>query len=172
MCIVRCCLKEQNALLNYLEEQDRAVINGMAGTGKTLMAIEKAKRHAVNGERVLFLCYNRFLMNHLRNSYPIDHVDYYTLDALACKLCNTSMPDMALLSEKLGEMYFSEEFEYKHIIIDEGQDFGQNCIEESDIITSLQMLVLDNDFNTAYNSKYIKMQFTSTVSIDKRIKET
>ena len=29
-------------LLNYLEEQRSAVINGAAGTGKTMIAIEKA----------------------------------------------------------------------------------------------------------------------------------
>ena len=40
-----------------------------------------------------------------------------------------------------------EEFSYKHIIIDEGQDFGQSNIEENNIIDSLRMLVLDNDFN-------------------------
>ena len=39
-------LREQVALLNYLEEQNNAIINGFAGTGKTVMAIEKAKIHS------------------------------------------------------------------------------------------------------------------------------
>ena len=51
-------LREQMLLLNYLEEQNNAVINGLAGTGKTIMAVEKARRHADEGEKVLFLCYN------------------------------------------------------------------------------------------------------------------
>ena len=54
-------LKEQVALLNYLEEQNCAIINGMAGTGKTVMALEKARRHSDNNEKVLFLCYNFYL---------------------------------------------------------------------------------------------------------------
>ena len=51
-------LGEQSGILNFLTEQRCAVINGAAGTGKTLIAVEKARRHALNGESVLFLCYN------------------------------------------------------------------------------------------------------------------
>ena len=140
-------LKEQVALLNYLEDQDRAVINGIAGSGKTLMAVEKAKRHSLCGEKVLFLCYNKYLMQHLRSTYELENVDFYTIDGLACKLCNTPTADLDLLAAKLGEMYDSKSFPYKHVIIDEGQDFGQDRIEEADIISTLQLLVLDNDFN-------------------------
>lgn len=140
-------LKEQVSLLNYLDEQDRAVINGMAGTGKTLMAVEKAKRHGAAGEKVLFLCYNRYLSDYLKTKYAYDNVEYYTIDGLACKLCNTSEPDLNKLNEVLENMYYSQNFPYKHIIIDEGQDFGQNQMEESEIISVLQQLVLDNDFN-------------------------
>ena len=34
-------LKEQSAVLNFLDEQRTAVINGAAGTGKTLVAVER-----------------------------------------------------------------------------------------------------------------------------------
>jgi KaiC/GvpD/RAD55 family RecA-like ATPase len=51
--------------LEYLEEQNNAIINGLAGTGKTVMAIEKARRHAYKGEKVLFLCYNTKLKDYL-----------------------------------------------------------------------------------------------------------
>ena len=43
------------------------LIAGATGTGKTVMAVEKAKRHADNGEKVLFLCYNSFLKDYLQN---------------------------------------------------------------------------------------------------------
>lgn len=38
-------IKEQCNLLDYLEEQRSAVINGAAGTGKTMIAIEKARNY-------------------------------------------------------------------------------------------------------------------------------
>jgi hypothetical protein len=45
---------EQNGLLDYLDEQPTAVIQGSAGTGKTLLATEKARRLS-ESDRVLFL---------------------------------------------------------------------------------------------------------------------
>lgn len=58
-------LHEQYRLLDFLEEQNSAVINGAAGTGKTMIAVEKARRHSINGEKVLFMCYNRLLCDYL-----------------------------------------------------------------------------------------------------------
>lgn len=52
--------KEQSFLLDYLEEQEYAAIHGMAGTGKTILAVQKAQRLSENGQ-VLFLCFNRLL---------------------------------------------------------------------------------------------------------------
>ena len=62
-------LKEQANILNFLDEQPYAVINGAAGTGKTMIALEKARRHAENGDKVLFLCFNRFLRDYCKTNY-------------------------------------------------------------------------------------------------------
>jgi len=48
---------EQMSILENLEENDRLLIKGSAGTGKTLLAREAATREARQGKRVLFLCY-------------------------------------------------------------------------------------------------------------------
>lgn len=48
-------IAEQCNLLNYLEEQRSAVINGAAGTGKTMIALEKARRHSAKNEKVIFV---------------------------------------------------------------------------------------------------------------------
>lgn len=143
--VFKVMLKEQVALLNYLEEQNSAVINGMAGTGKTVLAVEKAKRHAEKNEEVLFLCYNAFLKDYLIENYSHSHIGFYTIDGIACKLCNTSEPDYALLKTTLEDMYFDGSFPYQHIIIDEGQDFGQNKINETEIIDLLKSNVLDDE---------------------------
>ncbi|WP_035765015.1 NERD domain-containing protein [Butyrivibrio sp. NC2002] len=138
-------LKEQVALLNYLEDQNTAIINGLAGTGKTVMAIEKARRHSENNEDVLFLCYNAFLKDHLKEAYPYSHVHYYTIDGLACKLCETNHPDYTLLKKKLEDMYYEGTFPYKHVIIDEGQDFGKSDLEEEKIIEYLKDNAIDDE---------------------------
>ena len=62
-------LKEQYKILDFLDEQPIAVINGAAGTGKTMVAVEKARRHSAQGDRVLFLCFNRMLRDYLDQQY-------------------------------------------------------------------------------------------------------
>lgn len=143
-------LSEQIALLNYLEEQHEAIINGMAGTGKTVMAIEKAKRHADKNEKVLFLCYNYYLKEYLKNNYANQYIDYYTIDGLTCDMCKISKADYSILKDYLTETYINSSFPYKHIIIDEGQDFGKSDLDEVNIIELLKENVLHNDDGTFY----------------------
>ena len=50
--------EEQMTLLDSLAAHPRAAIEGAAGTGKTLLAMEKARRLAITGQRVLLLCFN------------------------------------------------------------------------------------------------------------------
>ncbi|MCQ2515468.1 MAG: ATP-binding domain-containing protein [Saccharofermentans sp.] len=153
-------LSEQKCILDFLVEQKTAVIQGVAGTGKTLIALEKARRHADNGEKVLFLCYNKFLRNHLFENNNHINVDYYTIDAFACKMCNTPQADYNALKNVLEDSYFNETFPYQHIIIDEGQDFGQDNIEENDIIQLLETIIVDNyKVNGSFYIFYDSMQF-------------
>lgn len=52
---------EQYAALDAMHTNQRVVFEGPAGTGKTLLAIEAARRGAAAGRRVLLLCFNRLL---------------------------------------------------------------------------------------------------------------
>lgn len=164
-------INEQARLLNYLEEQPVAVINGVAGSGKTLIALEKARRCAERGESVLFLCYNRFLRDHLKESFKYDNVSYYTIDGLSCKLCGISIPDIKKLAEKLEELFVEGEFPYKNIIIDEGQDFGKNEIEETNIISLLETIVLDETINGTFYVFYDKLQLVQGEKIPEYIQD-
>jgi superfamily I DNA/RNA helicase len=50
--------KEQVAVLDFFEQNRRVIVEGCAGSGKTLIAIEKAARAVRGGKRVLMLCFN------------------------------------------------------------------------------------------------------------------
>ena len=154
-------LYEQYKLLDYLEDQNMAVINGAAGTGKTMLAVEKARRNSIEEEPVLFLCYNRLLCDRLNTTYKnsdskacrrqFKNVDFMTVSLLA-KEKTGNFKDYDGLLEWLYECADDpEKFGYKHVIVDEGQDFGlieaalgseegkKNC----SIIDTLQEIVLD-----------------------------
>lgn len=53
--------EEQYQALQAADENDRCLFSGGAGTGKTMLALELAKRRAAAGDRVALLCYNRIL---------------------------------------------------------------------------------------------------------------
>ena len=167
-------LKEQSNLLNFLEEQPYAVINGAAGTGKTMIAVEKARRHAESGDKVLFLCYNKMLVDFLKENHHHENIFYYTIDKLACDLCRTAKPQYDLLEEKLYDLYVNGKFPYNHIIIDEGQDFGKEGIEESNIIDTLESIILDdNEKNKGtFYLFYDKNQLVQGFQIPKYISES
>ncbi len=58
---------EQLSLLAGLDQNPRLIINGPAGSGKTLMAVEKAKCEAARGQKTLLICSSDILAEHLQH---------------------------------------------------------------------------------------------------------
>ena len=61
--------EEQYDRLDELEENDRCLLTGAAGTGKTMLAMEYAKREAGKGARVLLICFNKLLGDWIRRRF-------------------------------------------------------------------------------------------------------
>lgn len=137
-------LDEQKILMDFLEQQRSATINGAAGTGKTMLALEKARRLAENNEHVLFLCYNKELKDYLSLSFRHPFISFYTLDAFNLKVTGGMDQNYRMLETYLSHVYLEQkEFAYSHVIIDEGQDFGQSGMEERKIIENLDIIMKD-----------------------------
>lgn len=73
--------KQQLECLSVLDSRPRVIVEGAAGTGKSVLALEAARREARAGRRVLVLCFNKLLSSQLRSSVreadieiEIDHV--------------------------------------------------------------------------------------------------
>ena len=58
--------EEQFSRVDELEANPRCLFEGAAGTGKTLLALEYARRAGRSGSKVLLLCFNRLLGEWLR----------------------------------------------------------------------------------------------------------
>ncbi len=58
--------EEQYEVLEMLEANARCLFRGAAGTGKTVLSLEYARRAASAGAQVLLVCYNRLLGETLR----------------------------------------------------------------------------------------------------------
>ncbi len=57
--------EQQITVLRMLRTQSRLLIEGSAGSGKTLLAVCLAREHAALGKSVLLTCFNRNLAEHL-----------------------------------------------------------------------------------------------------------
>ena len=118
--------REQSTLLDYLIEQRKVTIQGTAGTGKTLIAVEEAKRLSDEGRKVLFLCFNHFLCEHLRESCQYSNIKYFNLHRLLYDFSgNYNIKNdeyLDILNKIKDKLYFRD------IIIDEAQDLNDDVI--------------------------------------------
>ena len=122
---------EQTSLLDYLNEQKTATIQGAAGTGKTIVATEKARRLAEEGRQPLYLCFNRMLADHLNTLDSLRGVKVVNISRLISeetKRLKVFMDGSKPEWEYLYDIDFAD-LNYTDVIIDEAQDFDQEEIE-------------------------------------------
>ncbi|MFV2081530.1 MAG: NERD domain-containing protein [bacterium] len=130
--------EEQFGLLDLLSGQRRVAISGGAGTGKTMLAMEKARRLAAEGFRTLLTCYNRPLADYMNQTLGKNEnltvMNFHSMCYHLGKKAEVDVPDLdgdpgpevydkelpAVLVKAL-ECLADERFDA--IVVDEGQDF-------------------------------------------------
>lgn len=128
--------QQQFHILRAIEAVPRAAIFGGAGTGKTVLAMEEAKRCAEAGARTLFTCYNRGLAREVRRCLkdgpPLAVMTFHELCAELTGRAGIQLPQDvpdARLFEEIWPELLMEAFEllpddrFDAIVVDEGQDF-------------------------------------------------
>jgi hypothetical protein len=136
--------EEQYVILNYLKRHRRAAISGCAGSGKTLVALEKAIRLHHEGFSVLLLCHNPYLANNLRSRVEGTGIHIYDFKRYVNFVNGQDRPPEYpdLMPDVLWSQYdeptsgnlelactrllSNNSMRYDAVIIDEGQDFREN----------------------------------------------
>lgn len=134
--------EEQYNRLDELESNPRCLFEGAAGTGKTVLAVEFARRSAQEkGNRTLLVCFNRLLGRWLHGSSPVSQMDGLVVGTfnslLRERIKNSSLSDDLRAAEEreepsvlfqstiptLGELAIEESDErFDTIVVDEAQD--------------------------------------------------
>jgi len=131
----------QFALLEYLRDQRTAAIHGAAGTGKSLLAAEKARMLAREGQKVLYLCFNEFLLERLRSCRWDANITIHNERTLAEELMTGRELRIETVLREFEEFFQNEydgaQWAYPNIIVDEAQDFPSALLEQFAMLAEL-----------------------------------
>jgi hypothetical protein len=129
--------EEQSQLLNFISGHKQALIEGCAGSGKTIMAIKKAKMLSESCESILFLCYNNMLCQKVKeelkgfSNIQVETYHSYCLQELLkdgfeftpSKLPKNFWDDE--IPSRFVDLLTKKQLHFDALIIDEGQDFRE-----------------------------------------------
>ena len=130
--------EEQFGALDAMVVNEHVIFEGPAGTGKTVLALEAARREAINGKRVLLLCFNQLLAEWLREeskSFGVP-ITVRTLHSLLREIAgidvesrdSTEFWEHEMPTRALEVLLDSgTEWEFDVVIIDEAQDVLRKC---------------------------------------------
>jgi hypothetical protein len=129
----------QKGFLDFAGNIDKACIQGVAGSGKTLLAVEQCCRYAASGLSTLLLCFNKGLSSWLQQVISEDLQKHITIHhfhewcATACEEHDIPFEPAAAsnpndfwrdtAAELLMQCADVQSQPYDAIVVDEGQDF-------------------------------------------------
>jgi hypothetical protein len=119
--------QQQFTLLNIIQMISKASIYGCAGSGKTLLAIEKARLESLKGKKVLFVCFNTLLGQQLEKAFIDDpHVEAHCFHTIVQKHFNIHDEAVLYDDEALMNIVMNQSQPmYDGLIMDEAQDFSE-----------------------------------------------
>lgn len=155
---------DQEKILDLLRSRRRVAISGGAGTGKTLIAVEKARRLSADGFKTLLTCFNRQLADHLSElCKPVNGLEVMSFHQLCHRFIERAkhLSGQDLLDEARKAYPGKDRFlvhypnalaysldivedRFDALVCDEGQDFAE------DFWMPLEMLLADYEKSPIY----------------------
>ena len=129
---------EQAQVMWALSMNDHLLVEGNAGTGKTLLALDFAQKKAAQGEKVLYLTFNKNLANNVMGQIgQQDNLKVINIHALFGEYISIDVDELKqnpqkYFSEILPEKFYdyisglsgdeNEKLQFDLLVMDEGQD--------------------------------------------------
>ena len=143
----------QQDIFDGLRDNERCLVRGSAGTGKTLIAINLARELAAEDNRVAFFCYNRQLADYLKKNtnddnltccgsltdYMFDMLQKHSAESIkSCEIKDKNKFYRETLPTLFAECFIENEFlPFDYLILDEAQDLmTEQYLEILDLILS------------------------------------
>lgn len=136
--IERLLRDQQKPILQLAALNDRVIVSGAAGTGKTLIAMEVARRAAESGRRVGLICFNQLVGDWMRRKIEGDHTPWPNLvvgrairilaDMTGLTIPKDPTPQFWAqeLSDRIEERLTDPELKsaaaFDYLVVDEAQD--------------------------------------------------
>jgi len=148
--------EEQKAVLDTLKAHRRVAISGCAGSGKTVLALEKATRLDKAGLRVLLLCHNPYLSDVIADALVYTDVQVSTFGRLVRLLLSVDEEQVVwnhyddVSADDLDQAFelAAGGAKFDAIIVDEAQDFSEDwwlVVEAALDASGFLYLFFDND---------------------------
>lgn len=142
--------EDQIRVLDLLIKKKEMAVSGMAGTGKTILALQLARKKVMKGENVLFLCRSSYQKKELEKQGSNSNIEFRDIDwlieshnaAINAKV-KRELNFYVVLNERIidekiekGELKVSKKgkrpsFKVETIIVDEAQDFCKGKVFDS-----------------------------------------
>lgn len=118
--------EEQYNILDITDYNSKVIVFGAAGTGKSVLALQLARKYAAKDLKVLYLCYNANMAKYATTSLESrPNIKVSTFHALLMSLLeDDTLYKMSVseISNRFFEQGISIKDKYSVIVIDEGQD--------------------------------------------------
>lgn len=142
--------EQQRPVLRLTEYNSRVLVEGGAGTGKSLIGLEVARRKAAEGLRVGYLCFNRLIGSWAARELAADqhpHLIGGSLLSVLMTLTGIEAPDdpdadfwaqlPLLIQDRLTDPTCAHDVRFDYLVIDEAQDI----LARPDLLDCVRLLI-------------------------------
>jgi hypothetical protein len=132
--------EQQLAAFEMLRNQKELVVTGGAGTGKTVLAFNRANALATQGARTIYLCHSTAAAKHLRslvNPALSEVLDIWSLDEFVSEVMEATSSiqsiyegaDIENISIDFLDKALSKQLFFDALIVDEAQNIPKSLVE-------------------------------------------